>query len=202
MKQCPKCSRVYADNSLRFCLDDGGALISTAAAQPTMRIESRGNTAPRTEVLPTSQRPNPPSRSVVPWVIAGVAILVAGVVVMASLGVLIFARKTTTVNASPSETRTPGSSPNPSPTIINLAGTRWTDSYANISAKAYYFSPNGTINNSSSSTWKQNGRSVILEFNDGYARYEGTINANGTQIDYKAKNKLNFEWTATITRDN
>lgn len=27
MKQCPKCSRVYVDESLNFCLDDGEALM-------------------------------------------------------------------------------------------------------------------------------------------------------------------------------
>ena len=30
MKQCPKCTRVYADDALNFCLDDGDALVETA----------------------------------------------------------------------------------------------------------------------------------------------------------------------------
>lgn len=198
MKKCPKCSRTYGDDTLRFCLDDGSALMVPAAAEPTIRISSRGKTTPRTEVLPIPKSSTPPTRSVVPWVVAGAAIVVAGAVIMASLGILIFARKPTTVGASPVATPILSPTPTPSPSIVNLAGTRWTDTYANIASKSYYFSPNGTINNSSKDTWQQNGRSVILIFNDGYARYEGTI--NGNQIDYKARNRVNFEWSATIVR--
>ncbi len=77
-----------------------------------------------------------------PWVITVAVILVAGVVVAASLGVLIFARKP----------------------IVDLAGTRWHDTTnVNISTKTYTFTPGGTINGNASDTWKQDGRKVILE---------------------------------------
>jgi hypothetical protein len=202
MKECPKCTRVYSDNSLRFCLDDGSALISTAAAQPTMRIPPPVKTALRTEVLPGSRPTAPPNnRSIVPWIIAGAAIVVAGIVVVVSLGILMYAKKPTPTNTgSNTNGKAPGWLPTPAPTVVNLAGTRWNDTYENIASKSYYFSPDGTINGSSSSTWKQTGRTVILEFNDHYARYEGTINSTNTVIDYKAKNKVNFEWSATIVR--
>lgn len=196
MRKCPRCSRVYADESLRFCLDDGGALESTRPAETTMRVNARGTSAPRTEVLPSAKSSAQSSKSVVPWVIAGAAILVAVFVVMASLGVLVFVRKPA-VAANTNDTR-PGPTPKPSATVINLAGTRWTDTYANIASKSYYFNSNGTINDSPKDRWRQNGNLVILDFNDGYARYEGTI--NGNQIDYKARNKVNFEWSATIIR--
>lgn len=135
-----------------------------------------------------------------PWVITGAAILVAGVVVAASLGVLIFARKPSTVTASPIQTRPSTVSPTPGADIIDLAGTRWHDTTnVNISTKTYNFTPGGNINGNASDIWKQDGRKVILEFTDGYARYEGTI--NGDQIDYTAHNKVNFSWSATLIRD-
>src|SRR3954449_6142102 len=141
MKQCPKCSRVYADNSLRFCLDDGSALVASAAAQPTMRISPRGTAVPRTEVLPVTKPSTQPAKSIVPWVIAGAAIVVAGVVIMASLGILMFARKPVTAAVSPNANKTPVSTPKESATIVNLAGTHWNDTYENIVSKSYYFSP-------------------------------------------------------------
>jgi len=35
MKQCPKCSRVYADDALNFCLDDGDALVNAVVESET-----------------------------------------------------------------------------------------------------------------------------------------------------------------------
>lgn len=47
MKRCPKCSRVYADNALNFCLDDGEWLIDEAK-----RDEGKTELLPSTESLP------------------------------------------------------------------------------------------------------------------------------------------------------
>src|SRR5437899_752944 len=42
MKSCPACKRNYADDSLRFCLDDGTVLVSSTPqpqdSQPTLRM--------------------------------------------------------------------------------------------------------------------------------------------------------------------
>jgi protein-disulfide isomerase len=53
MKRCPKCNREYSDNSLRFCLDDGGQLVrqDRKAAEPTLVA----NLPPSLE---TNTRPN------------------------------------------------------------------------------------------------------------------------------------------------
>lgn len=48
MKQCPQCKREYADDSLRFCLEDG-----TALARPDASPKSGDQTA----VLPGNERP-------------------------------------------------------------------------------------------------------------------------------------------------
>jgi protein-disulfide isomerase len=53
MKRCPKCNREYSDNSLRFCLDDGGQLVrqDRKSAEPTLVA----NLPPSLE---TNTRPN------------------------------------------------------------------------------------------------------------------------------------------------
>jgi hypothetical protein len=195
MKECPQCSRVYADESMRFCLDDGALLLAPAGAQPMMRIP----TAPRTEVLPGSQYSTRPRKSPLPWVIAALAVMFAGVVLVAALTVLIANRRSAADSSGPTRSRPANAIPSPSPPgIVDLAGTRWKDTYATIAEKDYYFNPNSIINNNTHQTWRQNGNTVILEFNDGYARYEGTINRN--RIDYKAHNTANFNWTAYLYR--
>jgi len=196
MRKCPRCSRLYDDDNLRFCLDDGSALTSTAAIRPTVRAV---RPAAPTEVLPAPKSSTEPAKSLVPWAVAAAAILIAAVAVIASLSMLIFVRKPATGVSNPIGSRSPSASPKTSPTIVNLADTRWTDSNTNLAIRSYHFNPGGTINDTSKDTWKQNGNTVILEFNDGYARYEGII--NGNQIDYKARNKVNFEWSAKLIRD-
>src|SRR5437763_6978855 len=56
MKQCPKCSRVYADDSLNFCLDDGEWLLSDSKDEaPTAIISgSESNAGQPTQTLPGS----------------------------------------------------------------------------------------------------------------------------------------------------
>ncbi len=56
MKHCPKCNRKYADDSQRFCLDDGTVLVieiraPAYEAQPTLRMQPQ--TAPRSRPAPT-----------------------------------------------------------------------------------------------------------------------------------------------------
>src|SRR6185436_15790093 len=51
MKRCPQCNREYADDSLRFCLEDGTPLLA-----PRSSVEP-----PPTEILPA--RPRPTERS-------------------------------------------------------------------------------------------------------------------------------------------
>jgi len=49
MKRCPKCARVYDDDGLRFCLDDGTNLVNESPAEP----------APTTLLLPGTEDPVP-----------------------------------------------------------------------------------------------------------------------------------------------
>jgi hypothetical protein len=55
MKRCPKCSRVYADDSLNFCLDDGEWLLTDdkAAEASTVIISgSESDPGQSTQTLP------------------------------------------------------------------------------------------------------------------------------------------------------
>jgi len=56
MKSCPTCNRVYDDDSLRFCLDDGTNLVNESPAEP----------APTTLILPGAEDPVPTMKQAVP----------------------------------------------------------------------------------------------------------------------------------------
>jgi hypothetical protein len=56
MKRCPQCNREYADDSLRFCLEDGTSLVaSRTSVEP-----------PPTEILPARPRPTEASAPTIP----------------------------------------------------------------------------------------------------------------------------------------
>jgi hypothetical protein len=71
MKRCPTCQSTYTDDSLRFCLQDGTALLSVSGgptaydAEKTLRIESAGtrDEPPPTEILSPSALPTYPPKS-------------------------------------------------------------------------------------------------------------------------------------------
>ena len=56
MKRCPACSRVYDDDGLRFCLDDGTNLVDKLPAEPI----------PTTLVLPPTEQPVPTMKQASP----------------------------------------------------------------------------------------------------------------------------------------
>jgi hypothetical protein len=205
MKECPTCSRVYADESLRFCLDDGASLISQvrgAVAQPTIRINPPGTRgAKATEVLPGS-RLTPPTQeqSLIPWLVAGAALLLVAVMAI-GITILMVANRPSSnspPNSNGSSAAKNANSTKPASDAIDLTGTRWTQTSAISQMKEFNFLANGTINGDSGDTWKQNGNSLTMSITNGYAIYQGTI--SGDRIDYKAHNKVNLDWTGTLYR--
>ncbi len=94
MKRCPTCSRVYDDLNLRFCLDDGTALVNKVPsggapetlvmppgheAQPTLRA-TPPNFAASAQPIPPTQAATK-SRKVWPWLLGGgVLVLLIGAV--------------------------------------------------------------------------------------------------------------------------
>ena len=102
MKICPACKRNYADDSLRFCLDDGTVLVSSTP-QPTLRIpapEDSGN-APTKVMYPRQTLKAPPPGPTVPagmsmappsrarrrlWpILVGVAVIALGVLLITTI---------------------------------------------------------------------------------------------------------------------
>jgi hypothetical protein len=126
MKQCPKCTRTYADDTLVYCLEDGGALVSHREPQETLRIPS----PPRATDWPSGPTPTPTpgyqtNDNKSRWPIYALGGLVLLVLLAGAAGILIFgyARMTASIAASndnqPGETKSessPGRSPSPSPT--------------------------------------------------------------------------------------
>jgi hypothetical protein len=206
MKECPTCSRVYADESLRFCLDDGASLVSAISpgAQETIRINPpRTVRAKPTDVLPGSRLTPHREQSLIPWIVTGAALLLVAVMGIVITIVILVNRpsgppKSNGANAGRNANSTAPARPANSPAVADLTGTRWTQSSTISQIKEFNFLPNGTINNDSGDTWKQNGNILTMSITNGYAIYEGTI--NGDRIDYKAHNKVNLDWTGTLVR--
>jgi protein-export membrane protein SecD len=96
MKRCPQCSRVYDDENLKFCLDDGTALVNKlpeTTAPETAVLPSQDH-LPTIEALPprvspvqaATSSPATNRRSHLPWLLGAGALLLllgAGVVVVA-----------------------------------------------------------------------------------------------------------------------
>lgn len=61
MKQCPKCSRSYTDETLNFCLDDGEWLVP-ADGPATATFTTRMHQAKRTETRESTNAPSPVDR--------------------------------------------------------------------------------------------------------------------------------------------
>lgn len=104
MKLCPACSRVYDDDNLRFCLDDGGALIdkpSRTAAPETLALPSSQSNVPTMKQVfqPTAPVHGDQAggaavnkkRSVLPWLLGAGALLLLGSTIV--LGVFILRPK-------------------------------------------------------------------------------------------------------------
>ena len=106
MKRCPTCSRVYDDDSLRFCLDDGTNLVERSPAEsvPTTLVlpatEAPVPTMKQTsppDVPPLHERPGPTGaaaprkRNVLLWVI--IAALLVPFVAGAALGGFVIFKK-------------------------------------------------------------------------------------------------------------
>lgn len=195
---------MYADESLRFCLDDGASLVSpiSPAAQETIRINPpRTTRAKPTDVLPGSRlTPPAPQHSLIPWIVTGAALFLVAVMGIVIAVVMLANRPA----SPPSNGSSAGKNANAaapsrsSPPVIDLAGTRWTQTSTISQIKEFNFLPNGTINNDSGDTWKQTGNHLTMSITNGYAIYEGTI--DGDRIDYKAHNKVNLDWTGTLVR--
>ncbi len=107
MKLCPTCSRLYDDDKLRFCLDDGNSLVDKQAATappptltlptsqshvPTMKQVFQPAPTPANEAQPYSAGAAiPKKRRVLPWLLGAAVLLILGSTIV--LGVFILRPK-------------------------------------------------------------------------------------------------------------
>lgn len=85
MKKCPQCGTTYTDETLRFCLADGTALISVGDSEPTLVASYRDNLRMN---IPATQTSNVqvPKKSSGPWLKILAVVLVLGFVVLVVVG--------------------------------------------------------------------------------------------------------------------
>src|SRR6266404_134402 len=82
MKSCPKCNKEYADNSLRFCLEDGAKLVKVSQPAATLAY-SQASPAPEPTIaaghqpLTPTAGPQPNPKRILPIVIIVVVLLAA-----------------------------------------------------------------------------------------------------------------------------
>ena len=68
MKRCPTCRRIYTDNTLNFCLEDGASLESVSSASLDETLTLDANEPPATEILPAGLAPTVSARKTPPTV--------------------------------------------------------------------------------------------------------------------------------------
>jgi preprotein translocase subunit SecD len=96
MKLCPTCSRLYDDDHLRFCLDDGSGLVdkpATTPAPPTLTLPASQNYVPtmKQAFAPAPVYGGasiPKKRSVLPWLLGTAALMLLGASVVVAVFVL------------------------------------------------------------------------------------------------------------------
>ena len=100
MKRCPSCQRTYEDDAQTFCINDGTPLVSaTAPSSFTPGAQQGGWTEPAAPSGPAWSPPGvgtqPAKRSKWPWILAGVAVLLVGfVIIVGAVGFLIWRSST------------------------------------------------------------------------------------------------------------
>jgi hypothetical protein len=132
MKRCPQCHRTYADDTLRFCLDDGVPLTATVQTDPGQRDpETKRVDPPPTMVLPSSRNiPKPGERRSLPLFVYILGpFLIAVILVLMLVGAIVLVwLKSGSVNEngsgspSPYSRRSGGTESNRTPTPTPTSG--------------------------------------------------------------------------------
>jgi hypothetical protein len=117
MKQCPRCNRIYSDDTLNFCLEDGAALASVFDTEATHRRAMAETIGTKTLVVPPGGfvPPQPAAKPKWPWVVALIGVLFVLLFFVGVAGVLLYPKLTTSSNdgSSPTPTAMPTVSPSP-----------------------------------------------------------------------------------------
>lgn len=199
MKRCAACGRTYPDDQ-NFCLDDGTTLVNAPPAggfdsseAPTQNYPYRSGAAP-TEIMqgtpttgvnrpPYTSPPPPqpqylqtpyaqPKRSPLPWIIAGAAVLIIGVVavILATRGSgsssIASGTPTPQVTSTPKTTPTVRTSPTPTPDT--------SASWQTVSGDGFSVQMPGSPEKSEQSTPSQAGPLPIVMYTLSHG-YEGYI---------------------------
>lgn len=141
MKQCPKCSRTYTDDTLVYCLDDGSALVAGYDPQATLIVPApRVTDAPAVPAFPSSTPTYIQPKRGKSWPIFALVALVLLVLLGGVVTVLIFGysrmstSSSTDSNEKAEKQKVPSSaSPSESatPTASSLVGTWQTEVFEN-----------------------------------------------------------------------
>src|SRR5258708_18944860 len=85
MKSCPKCKKEYADDSLRFCLEDGAKVVKVSQPAATLRYSQESPALEPT--IAAGNQPPSPAAGAQPNVKRILPIVIIVLVLLAALGV-------------------------------------------------------------------------------------------------------------------
>jgi hypothetical protein len=175
MKRCPQCNREYADDTLRFCLEDGTSLVALRTGvepPPTEMLPAQSrltdrSSEPTLPAYPASVRAQPnESRRSNPFLVAGVIAIVLLLIVLVAIAAIYViqhspanqnqanAASPTPLRPTPQTTRTAGGDATPMPSItsgpLQITASASSVRLA-VQANTYY--PANAIDGKSSTAW-------------------------------------------------
>jgi hypothetical protein len=119
MRQCPACRTTYTDETLRFCLQDGGLLVEIVAEdetvlRPGVRVDIPSANYPTASATAASPKGNP----IIKIVIAVLVVGFLGLLGLGAAGAMLYFNSggTGIAVASPTPSAVPARTPSPSPT--------------------------------------------------------------------------------------
>jgi hypothetical protein len=96
MKQCTTCNRVFDDETLSVCPDDGSTLVSVRETPTTQGFDALGGKAtwsPSQDQIAEIQQyvttTKQPQRKIWPWVVVAIVVLF---ILIGCVGVIVFSR--------------------------------------------------------------------------------------------------------------
>ncbi len=182
--KCPNCGGVSGKTD-----QGGGAVAPEPAGSPQVQSSETGESGPQPAEVQPSSSDN--KSKYVALICGGLFLIVVIVILLNSI-------------SSPSYQPSSSVSSYNSGNAESVSGTTWTGYDSDGDFNEYRFMSDGTVkyskvtypdgyHSSGAGSWKQNGNTIYMEFNNKYAEYTGTI--RGDRMEGNGWNIKGKSWT-------